>query len=119
MSICFFERNMGPRLIQLRRRYKLSQTELGELCGVSKAAVSQWETGGAMPELRKLLALRAQLDFSLDWLLTGEEHPSSNDEAAASQPAERRFAQRRSEHRRAFDRRRLDRRRNSEISNTL
>jgi transcriptional regulator with XRE-family HTH domain len=111
---------MGPRLIELRRRYKLSQTELGELCGVSKAAVSQWETGGAMPEVRKLLELRAQLDFSLDWLLTGEEHPSSsNDEAAASQPAERRFAQRRSEHRRAFDRRRLDRRRNSEISNTL
>jgi transcriptional regulator with XRE-family HTH domain len=96
---------MGPRLIELRRRYKLSQTRLGELCGVSKAAVSQWETGGAMPELRKLLELRAQLDFSLDWLLTGEAHPSLNDQATALQPEERRLSQRRAGHRRAYDRR--------------
>jgi transcriptional regulator with XRE-family HTH domain len=110
---------MGPRLIELRRRYKLSQTKLGELCGVSKAAVSQWETGGAMPELRKLLELRAHLDFSLDWLLTGEEHPSSDEQAAASQPEERRLSQRRAGHRRTFDRRHFDRRKNNGIDNTL
>ncbi len=64
--------NMGPRLIQLRRRYQLSQTRLGELCGVSKPAVSQWETGKSCPEIKKLVELRSKLIFSLDWLITGE-----------------------------------------------
>jgi transcriptional regulator with XRE-family HTH domain len=110
---------MGPRLIELRRRYKLSQTKLGEWCGVSKAAVSQWETGGAMPEIRKLLELRSQLDFSLDWLLTGEENPPPSNPADASQPEERRFMHRRSGHRRLFDRRHANRRSNNESRNTL
>lgn len=101
---------MGPRLIQLRRKYKLSQSKLGELCGVSKAAVCQWETGGSMPEIKKLLELRSQLDFSLDWLLTGEGNPPLSDLAVAPQAEERRFAQRRITHRRLFDRRHFDRR---------
>ena len=66
---------MGPRLIQLRRRYKLSQSKLGELCGVTKAAVSQWETGISTPEIRKLIELRSRLSFSLDWLIAGEGEP--------------------------------------------
>jgi transcriptional regulator with XRE-family HTH domain len=110
---------MGPRLIQLRRRYKLSQAGLGELCGISKAAVSQWETGGAMPELKKLLELHSQLDFSLDWLLTGAGDPPSNEQVNASHPEERRFADRRRGPRRLVDRRRLDRRKSNEFSNTL
>jgi transcriptional regulator with XRE-family HTH domain len=58
--------------MQLRRHYKLSQARLGELCGVSKAAVSQWETGVSMPEIKKLIELRSKLHFSFDWLITGE-----------------------------------------------
>ncbi|MBN9125295.1 MAG: hypothetical protein BGO99_13355 [Nitrosospira sp. 56-18] len=65
---------MGPRLIQLRRRYKLSQT-LGELCGVSKAAGFPMGNRQRTPEIKKLLELRLQLDFSSDWLLTGERDP--------------------------------------------
>ena len=64
---------MGPRLIQLRHRYNLNQTQLGELCGVTKAAISQWETGSTMPDVTKLKKLRSALIFSLDWLITGEE----------------------------------------------
>jgi transcriptional regulator with XRE-family HTH domain len=110
---------MGPRLIQLRRRYKLSQARLGELCGVSKAAVSQWETGGAMPEIKKLLELRTQLDFSLDWLLTGEGGPPSQEQANASHPEERRHYERRAMHRRTFDRRHSDRCKSDRTGSTL
>lgn len=110
---------MGPRLIQLRRKYKLSQARLGELCGVSKAAVSQWETGGAMPEIKKLLELRLHLDFSLDWLLTGEGDLSSQELGHASHPEERRHYQRRAVHRRLFDRRHNDRRKSDGIGRTL
>jgi transcriptional regulator with XRE-family HTH domain len=86
--------HMGPRLIQLRSRYKLNQSELGRLCGVTKAAVSQWETGASAPEVKKLIELRSKLVFSLDWLITGEE------EAIDSRPhvkpqVERRRADRR------------------------
>lgn len=110
---------MGPRLIQLRRKYKLSQARLGELCGVSKAAVSQWETGGAMPEVKKLLELRLHLDFSLDWLLTGEGNLPFLELAHAPHPEERRHYQRRAMQRRLFDRRHGDRRKSGGIGNTL
>ena len=68
--------HMGPRLVQLRRRYRLNQSQLGELCGVTKAAVSQWETDVSTPEIEKLVRLRSKLDFSLYWLITGEEEIS-------------------------------------------
>ncbi|SEP37039.1 helix-turn-helix domain-containing protein [Nitrosovibrio sp. Nv6] len=64
---------IGTRLTQLRLRYKLNQSQLGELCGVTKAAVSQWEKETSMPEISKLIKLRSKLFFSLDWLITGEE----------------------------------------------
>ena len=38
---------LGDRIKQLRERANLSQTRLAELCGVTKAAVSQWESGVA------------------------------------------------------------------------
>lgn len=98
---------MGPRLIQLRRRYKLSQAKLGELCGVSKAAVSQWETGVSMPEIRKLVELRSKLDFSLDWLITGEEVIDSRPDVMPQierRRIERRHVYRRKKYRRQSDR---------------
>jgi transcriptional regulator with XRE-family HTH domain len=52
---------------------EINQSELGELCGVTKAAVSQWETGVSMPEINKLIELRSKLVFSLDWFITGKE----------------------------------------------
>ncbi len=63
---------LGKRIIKLRRANNLSQEALGELCGVSKSAVSQWESDSTLPDLDTLRRLRAKLLFSLDWLLTGE-----------------------------------------------
>jgi transcriptional regulator with XRE-family HTH domain len=106
---------MGPRLIQLRRRYKLSQSKLGELCGVSKAAVSQWETGISTPEIKKLIELRSKLNFSLDWLIAGEGEliPGSLD--AMANPEERRQNNRRGCRR---DRRQHQRREGNILNNT-
>jgi transcriptional regulator with XRE-family HTH domain len=106
---------MGPRLIQLRRRYKLSQSKLGELCGVSKAAVSQWETGISTPEIKKLIELRSKINFSLDWLIAGEGEltPGSLDAMA---PQERRQDDRRRGGRR--DRRQHQRREGNSLNNT-
>lgn len=52
----------------LRRGKSFSQEELAAKIGVSRQAVSKWETGEAMPDLQKLLLLREALDVSLDEL---------------------------------------------------
>lgn len=53
---------LSPRLIRsLRRRLGVSQTALGQLVGVSAAAVAHWEGGAAAPAGQKratLVALR-------------------------------------------------------------
>lgn len=97
---------MGPRLVQLRRRYRLNQSQLGELCGVTKAAVSQWETGVSTPEIEKLVRLRSKLDFSLDWLIAGEEVTSGS--GVIPYPKERRLINRRLLNRRLFNRRKIN-----------
>ncbi|MGH8761850.1 MAG: helix-turn-helix domain-containing protein [Nitrosospira sp.] len=96
---------MGPRLVQLRRRYGLNQSQLGELCGVTKAAVSQWETGVSAPEMERLVRLRSKLDFSLDWLITGEEEVSRSGVISK----ERRLINRRLLNRRLLNRRKINR----------
>ncbi len=63
---------IGARIRQLRERNTLSQEKFGDLCGVSKASVSQWEIGIATPPTDRLVALREHLVFSFDWLIAGE-----------------------------------------------
>lgn len=38
----------------LRIKYKLTQTELGKIAGVSDKAVSTWEKGNALPRMGAL-----------------------------------------------------------------
>lgn len=55
-------------LLQERKRRGLSQEDLAGMVNVSRQAVSKWETGDAMPDLPKLLALADALALSLDVL---------------------------------------------------
>lgn len=63
-------------LVRERKRLDLSQEALAGMINVSRQAVSKWETGDAMPDLPKLLALADALGISLDELC-GRESPSS------------------------------------------
>lgn len=67
--------SIGSRLRQLRKANKLSGEKFGELCGVTKGAVSQWESDQVAPPTDRLLELRTHLPFSFDWLLDGEGSP--------------------------------------------
>ena len=40
--------NLGKVLVEQRRRMGITQDELASYLGVSKAAVSKWETGGSL-----------------------------------------------------------------------
>lgn len=67
---------LSEKIYELRRKAGLSQDALAERIGVSRQAVSKWETGAATPELDKLRALCACFGVTLDEL-TGEAPPAA------------------------------------------
>ena len=63
---------LGNNIYLLRTRKGLSQGDLAEALDVSRQSVSKWETGGATPDLDKLLALCDLFGVTLDELVRGE-----------------------------------------------
>ncbi len=66
---------LNEKIYDCRKRAGLSQGALAERIGVSRQAVSKWETGEAEPELAKLRLLSAAFGVTTDWLLSEEEPP--------------------------------------------
>ena len=63
---------LQDKIFHLRKRSGLSQEALAEKIGVSRQAVSKWETGEAVPELSKLLLLARAFGVTTDYLLSEE-----------------------------------------------
>lgn len=79
---------LSERIAYYRRTRGLSQEQLGDLVGVTRQAVSKWESGQSMPDAQSLAALCRALEVSADALLLGqEESPADDAEAPASAPA--------------------------------
>lgn len=70
---------LGDKIYQARKKMGLSQETLSEQVGVSRQAVSKWETGDTEPDIGKLRALSKALDVSVDWLLDEEETSCSTE----------------------------------------
>lgn len=64
---------LNEKILYCRKRAGLSQEALAERIGVSRQAVSKWETGDAEPEISKLRLLAAEFGVTADWLLSEEE----------------------------------------------
>ena len=62
---------LSETIYRLRRRAGLSQEQLAETIGVSRQAISKWESGVSTPELDKLLALSECFHVTLDELTGG------------------------------------------------
>ena len=45
------EINVGKMIILKRKEKKITQDELAKYIGVSKAAISKWETGQSYPDI--------------------------------------------------------------------
>lgn len=60
---------LGEKIINLRKKRGLSQEELAITLGVSRQAVSKWETGEAKPDTDKVVALAEYFEVTTDWLL--------------------------------------------------
>lgn len=64
----------GELLRQVRRRKKISQTELADLAGTTQSAISRLEKGQRSPTVRQLAKLLAAMDEDLD-LVVRERRP--------------------------------------------
>lgn len=72
------------RIFQARKAKGFSQEELAERIGVSRQAVSKWETGEAMPDTEKLVALCEALELNMEYLALGKESVSAGQKAKKS-----------------------------------
>lgn len=68
------EGTMGQRIAAQRKKLGLSQEALGERVGVSRQAISKWESDGTVPEIDKLIGLSRLFSVSVGWLLGVEEN---------------------------------------------
>ena len=81
------------KILYCRKKAGLSQEALAEKLGVSRQAVSKWETGEAVPELSKLVLLAAAFGVTTDWLLSESEpepepvEPPANSAAGTAENA--------------------------------
>lgn len=73
------EMTMGERIAMERKKLGLSQEGLGEKAGVSRQSISKWESGSAMPEIEKLIALSKLFGVSVGWLLGVEDQPEQQE----------------------------------------
>ena len=64
---------IGERIGIVRRRQKISQTELGRRVGYSLNGIAKIERGESDPKLSVLLRIAQALDTDCDFILTGQE----------------------------------------------
>lgn len=57
------------RLSELRKAYKLSQTELGKIIGVAQNTLSNWENGNREIDRESLFKLAEYFDVTTDFIL--------------------------------------------------
>ena len=58
---------LHEKITAYRKKCGLSQETLAEKIGVSRQAVSKWETGDALPEITKLKALADCFGVTVDF----------------------------------------------------
>lgn len=60
----------GNKLFELRRKAGLSQEKLGEKIGVSRQAISNWETGSVVPDMVNIIKLSEFFGVNVDYLIS-------------------------------------------------
>ena len=66
--------SLGERILQLRTDSGMSQYQLAKEMGVSRQAVSKWETDQSAPDSMKLIRLAEILETDIEYLSTGRKN---------------------------------------------
>lgn len=64
---------LGEKISKLRKENNYTQEQLADILGVSRQAISKWESNITYPETDKLIRISELFDCSLDYLLKDEE----------------------------------------------
>lgn len=62
----------AEKLKSIRKQAGMSQEKLAEKLGVSRQAVTKWETDAGIPDIENIMAISALFDISIDELLLNE-----------------------------------------------
>lgn len=65
--------DFSEKILTLRKGRDLTQEQLAEKLNVSRQSVSKWESGQAVPELDKIIALSQIFEVTTDYLLKPSE----------------------------------------------
>lgn len=76
----------GSRLREFRQYKKLSQIEFAELCGVSQANVTQWETDRNKASGNIIKIQKAFPDLNIEWLEIGKGEMLNNKKLFLPEP---------------------------------
>lgn len=63
--------NISDRIQSLRKTKGISQEQLADELGVSRQAVSKWESGQSMPDIEKIILMSEYFKITTDYLLKG------------------------------------------------
>lgn len=69
---------IADRILELRKVKGISQEELADKIGVSRQAVSKWESEQSIPDLDKIIILSEFFEVTTDFLLKGIESDKIN-----------------------------------------
>lgn len=70
---------IADRIQSLRKSKGMSQEELADAVGVSRQAVSKWESEQATPDLEKVVIMSDIFEVTTDYLLKGIEPVKTDD----------------------------------------
>lgn len=77
------ENRLAENIGRLRKEKKMTQERMAEALGVSYAAVSKWERGAAVPELRLIMEMADLFEVSVDALIGYVSGSESRDKILA------------------------------------
>ncbi len=70
--------NIADRIQHLRKVKGISQEELADKVGVSRQAVSKWESEQSIPDIDKIMLLSDYFEVTTDYIIKGIEQKSEN-----------------------------------------
>lgn len=70
--------NIADRIQSLRKIKGISQEELADKIGVTRQAVSKWESEQSIPDMEKVILLSDYFEVTTDYLLKGIENPKES-----------------------------------------
>ena len=80
--------NLSEKIISLRKEKGLSQEAFAEALGVSRQSVSKWESGAALPDTDKIIAMSELFGVSTDFLLKSNHSDDNSADAPAPAPVQ-------------------------------